>query len=92
MNKCTNKDCDKCDPRPRWKVSQHRVQHITYTREIKASSQEEAQRIFEQGTAWPSSYDDHYGDVESEDDVVVEQLPPDEYHLKECCYLDVEIL
>ena len=34
IDPCGNEDCGKCDPRPRWKISQHRVQHLTYTRKI----------------------------------------------------------
>jgi hypothetical protein len=83
---CGNEDCDKCDPRPRWKISRHRLQHLTYTREIKAATAEEAMQIFEEGTAWPSQYDDNYGAVVQLDVPVTEKLPPDEYHLTECCY------
>jgi len=83
---CGNKDCDRCYPLPRWKISEHRIQHLTYTRKIKAASAEEAMRIFEAGTAWPSSYDDDYGEVVQQDEPVVELLPPDDYHLTECCY------
>jgi len=86
---CGNEDCDKCDPRPRWKISQHRIQHLTYTRKIKAGSAEEAMQIFEAGTAWPSQYDDDYGAVVQEDGPRIEQLPPDEFHLTECCYHDL---
>lgn len=89
MIPCGNKDCDKCDPRPRWRAYRHRIQHLTYTREIKAASAEEALSIFEAGTAWPSQYDDEYGKIEQLDEPVVEQLPPDEYHLTDCCYHDL---
>jgi hypothetical protein len=43
-------------------------------------------QIFEEGTAWPSQYDDNYGAVVQLDVPVTEKLPPDEYHLTECCY------
>lgn len=89
IDPCGNEDCDKCDPRPRWKISQHRVQHLTYTRKIKAGSAEEAMQIFEAGTAWPSQYDDDYGAVIQRDEPLTERLPPDEYHLTECCYHDL---
>ena len=89
MDPCGNEDCDKCDPRPRWKISQHRVQHLTYTRKIKAGSAEEAMQIFEAGTAWPSQYDDDYGAVIQRDEPLTERLPPDEYHLTECCFHDL---
>jgi len=89
MDPCGNEDCDKCDPRPRWKISQHRVQHLTYTRKIKAGSAEEALQIFEAGTAWPSQYDDDYGAIVQQDVPLTERLPPDEYHLTECCYHDL---
>jgi hypothetical protein len=86
---CGNEDCDKCDPRPRWKISQHRLQHITYTRKIKAADVEKVRQLFETGTAWPSQYDDTYGTVVQLDEPVLELLPPDEYHLTECCYHDL---
>lgn len=86
---CGSEECDRCDPRPRWKISRHRVQHITYEREIKAATQEEALRIFEAGTAWPSSYDDRGGTIIQQDDPIVAQLPPSRYHLEECCFHDV---
>lgn len=86
---CGNEDCDKCDPRPRWKISWQRLQRLTYTRKIKAATAEEAMQIFEGGTAWPSQYDDNYGDVVQLDAPVTEKLQPDEYHLTECCYHDL---
>lgn len=89
LDPCGNEDCDKCDPRPRWKVSAHRIQHLTYTRKIKAASAAEALRIFEEGTAWPTQYDDAYGEIVQQDAPVAAPLPPDEYHLTECCYHDL---
>ena len=86
---CNNEDCDKCYPMPRWKVSQHRIQHITYQREIKAASAEEAVRIFEEGTAWPSSYDESGGEAVQQDEVKTEKMPPDDYHLTKVCYHDL---
>ena len=85
---CGNEDCDKCDPRPRWKISQQRIQHLTRTREIKAASVEEALRLFETPTPWPSQYKDNYGEIVQLDAPVTETLPPDEYHLTECCFHD----
>jgi hypothetical protein len=73
---CGNEDCDTCHPEPRWRVSRHRVQHITNVRVFKASTREKAIKIFEEGTAWPREYDDRGGAVIQLDDVVVEQLPP----------------
>lgn len=88
---CGNEDgCDKCYPLPRWEIREHRVQHITYTREIKAATKEEALRIFEAGTGWPSSYDDRYGEIVQQDEAVAEQLSLSEYHLKDCCYHDLD--
>lgn len=46
---CGNDDCDKCDRRPRWKVSQPRVQRLTHERTIKAVSEEEALRVYDAG-------------------------------------------
>src|SRR6478672_12417552 len=86
---CGNDDCDKCDQRPRWKISQHRIQHLTHEREIKAATEEEALRIYDAGTAWPSTYDDRAGVVVQCDPVQIKRLLPDEYHLTECCWHDL---
>lgn len=96
---CGNEDCDKCDPRPRWRVTEHRIQHITYKREIKAATREEAMQIFEAGTAWPSSYDDSYGEIVQQDEPVIVQITGEgdddqsdidarklKYHREECCW------
>jgi len=82
---CDNKNCDKCHPEPRWKITEHRIQHITYTREIKAPTSDDALRIFEQGTAWPSSYDDDYGAIVQQDQPEISKLPPNPYFLEDCC-------
>ena len=87
---CGNEEeCDRCYPLPHWKISKHRIQHITYERTIKAATQEEALRIFEAGTAWPSSYDDRGGKIIQQDDPIVEQQPPSRYHQEECCWHDL---
>ena len=87
---CGNKaHCDKCYPEPRWKISQHRIQHLTNTREIKAATADEALRIFDAGTAWPSSYDDVDGDLIQLDAPVTERLPPNTYNLERCCFHDI---
>lgn len=97
--KCENEDCDKCDPRPRWIVSQHRIEHVTHQREIKAATREEALAIYEQGTAWPSSYDDRSGEVLQFDpvEIVAMHEAPDKhgryahtlkYHREDCCWND----
>jgi hypothetical protein len=84
---CENKDCDRCHPLPRWAISQHRIQHITYEREIKAATREEALQIFEGGTAHPSSYDDNYGEVVQQDEAVIVQMTDaDELHARKLKY------
>ena len=60
---CGNEDCDACYPLPRFKISTERVQRLFYERTIKAKDEIEALRIYEEGTAWPSSYDDRYGEI-----------------------------
>lgn len=85
---CGNKDCDKCYPFPHWKLSEHRIQHITYTRNIKAATQEEALAIFNAGTAWPSSYDDLYGEI-VEQFLRIKQLPTEEPPASFLCYHDL---
>lgn len=95
---CGNPDCDRCDPKPRWRITEHRVQHITYEREIKAATADEAMKIFEAGTAWPSSYDDRYGEIVQQDDPVVAQITGKgndgdahmlAYYREDCCYHDL---
>lgn len=71
---CENENCDACYPIPHWRVSEHRVQHVTHTREIKAATSEEALAIYNQGTAWPSSYDDRHGKIIQLDPIVVEKI------------------
>ena len=95
---CGNDDCDKCNPKPRWRITEHRVQHITYEREIKAATAEEALKIFDEGTAWPSSYDDCYGEIVQQDEPVLTQITGEDndidarklaYYREECCYHDL---
>jgi hypothetical protein len=95
---CGNNDCDKCDPRPRWRIREHRIQHITYEREIKAATAEEAMRIFDEGTAWPSSYDDRGGEIIQQDAAVIEQITGEgnegdarklTFYREDCCYHDL---
>lgn len=73
---CGNEECDKCNPLPRFKISTERLQWITHERKIKAVDEIDAMRIYNQGTAWPSSYDDHDGELLEERAPVVERLPP----------------
>lgn len=76
---CGNGRCDTCYPIPHWEISEHRIQHIIYNRKIKAATQEEALKIYEEGTAWPSSYDDIYGEIIQKDPVNIEKLPPSKF-------------
>jgi hypothetical protein len=95
---CGNDDCDKCDRKPRWRIAAHRVQHITYEREIKADTAEEALAIFESGTAWPTSYDDRYGEIIQQDEPVISRITDKDnfsdanmlaYYREKCCYHDL---
>lgn len=95
---CGNDDCDKCDPKPRWRIRARRIQHITYEREIKAATAEEALKIFDEGTAWPTSYDDRYGDVVQQDEPVIAQITGEgddvdahrlAHYREDCCYHDL---
>jgi len=97
-DKCDNEDCDKCDPRPRFIISTHRIQHITYRREIKAANAEEALAIYNAGTEWPSSYDDRYGKIVQQDEPVIVQMSDDDeiqarqlkYYREQNCWNDPE--
>lgn len=89
---CGNEHCDKCNPLPRWNVSKHRIQHITHRREIKAATKEEALAIFEAPTAWPSSYDDMYGEIMQEDDAIIEPVTDEhrlDFYRNRLCYHDL---
>jgi hypothetical protein len=75
---CGNENCDSCYPTPRFKVSIERVQRIFYERTIKAKDAEEALHIVEQGTAWPTSYDDRGDEIlEIKEPVVTVEDPPE---------------
>lgn len=73
---CGNEDCDKCDPRPRFTIVTERVQRLFHTRTIKAATQEEALRIYDEGTAWPSSYDDRPGEILEEHAPIITVAEP----------------
>lgn len=88
---CSNDYCDKCDPRPRWKVSRRRLQWVTHEREIKATTEDEAREIYDQGTQYPHSYDDRGGVILELEPVLIEQLPASSFHLEECCYHDLNL-
>lgn len=75
MTKCSNEECDLCHPAKRFKISTERVQRIWHEREIKAATLEDAMRIYNEGTAWPSSYDDRHGEILEEHDPVVQEVP-----------------
>lgn len=84
---CGNEDCDKCNPIPRFIVSTERVARLKHSRDIKAVTPEEARRIYDEGTAWPSSYDDRELAVLEQGDTVVELAEPREAWLVErLCY------
>lgn len=61
-----------------YRISQRRVQVITYVREVEADSAEAALVLVAEGTAWPSSYDDRGGEILEKDDPVVTLLGPSE--------------
>lgn len=83
---CGNEDCDKCYPIPRFVVSTERVARLRHERTIKATSVEEALRIYREGTAWPSSYDDRELAVLEESATVVAIAEPRRYDADEFCY------
>lgn len=70
---CSNPDCDLCHPLPWFKVSTITVRRIVHEREIKAATPEEALRIYNEGTGWPSSYDERTIETLSESPVTVER-------------------
>jgi hypothetical protein len=76
---CGNEDCDRCYPQPRWKVSTETVRRIVHQRTIKAATQEEALAIYNEGTAWPSSYDEDTVEVLEEKPTVATVIEPDEF-------------
>lgn len=68
---CGNEECDKCNPLPRYKVSTERVQRLFHERTFKAATPEEALRLYNEGSAWPASYDDRGGEIIEEHAPVV---------------------
>ena len=62
-NPCGNEECVKCYPWPWRVISTERVQRLWHEREIKAPNEAEALRIYNEGTSWPSSYDDRGGEI-----------------------------
>lgn len=83
---CGNEDCDKCYPLPRFVVSTERVARLRHERTIKATTAEEALRIYREGTAWPSSYDDRELAVLEQGDTVVALVEPRRFDDDEFCY------
>jgi hypothetical protein len=84
---CGNEECDKCNPLPRFKIVTERVQRLFYTREIKAKDEADALRIYNEGTEWPSSYDDHYGEIiERHDPVITVEPPREAEHIEMDCF------
>lgn len=53
--------------------------------------------LFEAGTAWPTSYDDDYGEILQHDDPVIEQITEANeddagklaFYREDCCYHDL---
>lgn len=72
---CDNEECDACYPEPRFLISTERVQRLWYERTIKAATADEALRIYEDGTAWPSQYDDRYGEIVEQPAPTITQQP-----------------
>lgn len=84
---CGNGDCDRCYPLPRFKISTERVQRLFYERTIKAATPEEALRIYNEGTAWPSSYDDRHGEVlEEHEPVIIVEEPRGHWYVEYSCF------
>lgn len=79
---CGNEECDLCNPLPRYKVSTERVQRLFHERTIKAATPEDALRIYNEGTAWPSSYDDRSGEILEKHPTVVALEEPLEEPLR----------
>lgn len=61
-----------------YRISQRRVQVITYVREVEADSVEAALALVAEGTEWPTSYDDRGGEILEADEPVVTLLGPSE--------------
>lgn len=85
---CNNEDCDICHPLPRFKISTTTLEWRTHSRDIKAASLEEALRIYNDGTAWPSDYDTRTVSVVETQPARVEALPATdpEFDMEYTCY------
>lgn len=88
VDPCGNEDCDACYPLPRWKVRTESVRRVVHERRIKAASAEAALAIYNEGTAWPSSYDDIDVEYLEEKPTQIEQLPATKraYYLQYVCW------
>ena len=86
---CGNEDCDACYPLPRWTVTRVTVRRIKHEREIKASTPEDALRMYEEGTAWPSEYDERTLDVLERGEPEAVQVTDErslKFHREGVCY------
>ena len=89
---CGNEECDACYPLPRWKVSTVTVRRIKHEREVKAATPEEAVKIYEQGTEWPSSYDEHTLETLETEPTVARRVTDEfhlDYHRTETCFHNI---
>lgn len=84
---CGNEECDRCYPIPRWKVSTERVARVIHAREIKAESRVEALRIYREGTAHPSSYDDNEVEILEQREPKIERMAPPTF--SDTCWHDL---
>ena len=75
LDPCSNEDCDKCHPLPRWTISTETVERRVHERNIKAATLEEAMRIYNEGTAWPSDYDTRTTEILEEKEPVAVPAP-----------------
>lgn len=83
---CGNDRCDRCYPLPTYRVSESRVERVTYRRDIKAATRDAAVAVFEAGTEWPASYDETSGEVFQRDPVEVVKTPPDPTDSQDNCW------
>ena len=80
---CGNEECARCYPHQRWfRVSTDSLERRRHERKIRAASAEAARAEYDEGTAWPSSYDSHTTETLETSETVVEEIANPNLHTR----------
>lgn len=90
---CLNEECDRCYPQTRFVVRTDSIRRTRHERVIKAATAEEALAIYNEGTEWPSSYDEQTIEIVEDPPQVLTHVDAYPHHeeqrrhwLEDCCY------